>query len=190
MIMNGECGSFSPRILECFQHVKEAFADLSREYADGRSLKTDYSKSHLGDTAVSTVEDEQLKYLTLLRYVDSTVMEADFSNGTYRVSYIGGKDFEALCAGDSFEDAIRNFVGEAVHPDDREMVLELVGGYVKDFFRDGINAKSRKYRILNRETGGYYWCKATILRMDLHHPRAHKAMFIWHKDDDRQESEN
>lgn len=35
MILNGECGSFSPRLLECFKSVQGAFAQLSQEYADG-----------------------------------------------------------------------------------------------------------------------------------------------------------
>ena len=29
MIQNGECGSFSPKILECFKLVKQEFADLA-----------------------------------------------------------------------------------------------------------------------------------------------------------------
>ena len=35
MILNGECGVFSPRILECFKNVREPFERLSQEYADG-----------------------------------------------------------------------------------------------------------------------------------------------------------
>ena len=34
-ILNGECGEFSPRLLECFKNVREDFAALSRAYADG-----------------------------------------------------------------------------------------------------------------------------------------------------------
>lgn len=34
MILNGECGKFSPRLLECFKNVRDRFARLSAEYAD------------------------------------------------------------------------------------------------------------------------------------------------------------
>ena len=42
MILNGECGQFSPRLLECFKHVKEPFAELTRKYADGQTIIADY----------------------------------------------------------------------------------------------------------------------------------------------------
>lgn len=34
MILTGECGTFSPTLLQNFQHVTDAFAQLSREYKD------------------------------------------------------------------------------------------------------------------------------------------------------------
>ncbi|WP_082020785.1 HD domain-containing phosphohydrolase [Candidatus Soleaferrea massiliensis] len=37
MIMNGECGAFSPQMLESFLHVRSAFWQLSREYTDHES---------------------------------------------------------------------------------------------------------------------------------------------------------
>lgn len=37
MIMDGECGAFSPQLLSCFASVEEEFAALARDYADGRS---------------------------------------------------------------------------------------------------------------------------------------------------------
>lgn len=41
MITGGECGSFSPKLLECFGHVRAQFAELSKKYADGHSPKAD-----------------------------------------------------------------------------------------------------------------------------------------------------
>lgn len=34
MILNGECGTFSPQLLECFRNVRAEFARLANEYAD------------------------------------------------------------------------------------------------------------------------------------------------------------
>ena len=79
MILNGECGEFSPRLLECFKNVREDFAALSRAYADGVGPKFKPERKELRKPetidAVNTMEQGQMKYLTLLRYVDSTVME-------------------------------------------------------------------------------------------------------------------
>lgn len=35
MILNGECGAFSPKLLECLKNVRDAFYTLTRNYADG-----------------------------------------------------------------------------------------------------------------------------------------------------------
>lgn len=35
MILNGECGTFSPKLLQRFEAVSDTFAQLSREYRDG-----------------------------------------------------------------------------------------------------------------------------------------------------------
>ena len=39
MILNGECGTFSPWLLECFKNVKVTFSKLSGEYRDGQIQK-------------------------------------------------------------------------------------------------------------------------------------------------------
>lgn len=35
MILNGECGAFSPRLLECLKNVRVTFEQLTKKYADG-----------------------------------------------------------------------------------------------------------------------------------------------------------
>jgi len=37
MILNGECGVFSPKVLESFRRVGDKFSDLAKSYADGLS---------------------------------------------------------------------------------------------------------------------------------------------------------
>ena len=41
MILNGECGVFSGKLLECFKQVIPRFQELSRAYADGLSPETE-----------------------------------------------------------------------------------------------------------------------------------------------------
>ena len=41
MILRGECGAFSPRLLECFARVRAQFSALSKKYTDGHSPKAD-----------------------------------------------------------------------------------------------------------------------------------------------------
>ncbi len=49
MILHGECGAFSPKLLECFAHVRARFSELSKKYADGHSPKAD--SRHLNITS-------------------------------------------------------------------------------------------------------------------------------------------
>lgn len=41
MILNGECGTFSPKLLQRFEAVSDTFAQLSREYRDGIAPEED-----------------------------------------------------------------------------------------------------------------------------------------------------
>ncbi|MBR3867013.1 MAG: HD domain-containing protein, partial [Butyricicoccus sp.] len=41
MIVNGECGVFSPKLLECFKHVAPQFAELAQAYTDGQAPKAE-----------------------------------------------------------------------------------------------------------------------------------------------------
>lgn len=39
MILNGECGVFSPKILECFKESKEEFEEIALKYREDDSQK-------------------------------------------------------------------------------------------------------------------------------------------------------
>ena len=75
MILNQECGAFSPKLLECFKSVRERFAMLSSSYADGRSPKADSEKLAIMPALHPTEEQNtqqfsQMKYTAMLRYAD------------------------------------------------------------------------------------------------------------------------
>lgn len=183
MILNGECGEFSPRLLECFKNIREDFASMSRAYADGLAPRPEPDKKELrtsrtADTA-GTLEQGQMKYLALLRYLDSTVVEVDLNTGVYHVVYMPNRDFGLLRSGSRFEDSVKAFVQGAVYPEDRDIVLGLLGNYMEEFFSDGLMKRTRKYRVLNQTTGVYCWCYATLLRVDIGNPNQKKVMIIW-----------
>ena len=88
MILNGECGAFSPKLLECLKNVREQFFELTHKYADGHSPKTDSMGSAVPfSSSVADVENtqelEQKKYFAMLRYAESTVMEVDMDSGYF-----------------------------------------------------------------------------------------------------------
>lgn len=184
MILNGECGIFSPKLLECLKNVKEVFAKYSKKYADKSISKMDCpvpepaEKTHHAET-MDTLQMGQAKYFTLLRYVDSTVMEVDISNGIYHLVYAVNGSFEVLKSGDRFEDTIKNFIQISVHPEDRENAFQFMGPYLDTFFDEGLMKESRQFRIYNKHLKTYGWCECTLLRISDGHPYQRRIMLIW-----------
>lgn len=186
MILNGECGMFSPKLLECFKNVKSAFAELSKEYADGNVHKAEAMRpqspviSHQKDS-LDTLQMGQLKYFSLLRYIDATVMEIDLNSGLYHVVYSSGSDFEPLRCGNSFEESIRNLTEKAVHPDDQETAKQISRQQMEAFFENGETERNWIYRIYNQDSQIYKWYHINLLRIDTASPYQRMAMLVWHE---------
>ncbi|MFQ8600794.1 MAG: hypothetical protein ACLSAP_09585 [Oscillospiraceae bacterium] len=181
MILNGECGCFSPRLLESFKNVREAFAELTRKYADGLSPKVDFTEAAAQfprrEKAQNTLELGQLKYFAMLRYENATVMEVDVDTGIYHIVYKQNHDFDALSSGGLFEESYRSFILHSVHPDDRENIQ--VSAYLNAFLTSGAMKKSRKYRVFHCASGEYVWYEVSVLRINMENPRLHKILLVW-----------
>lgn len=184
MILNGECGSFSPKLLECFKNVRVTFANLSKEYADNNLQKSDdlksdsFLKPKIKDS-LDTVQLGQMKYFTLLRYMDSTVMEVDLNTNLYHVVYLSSKDFEPLKTGSRFTEAIHNFTENAVHPEEQAIMMKFLDADMAEFFEAGYMKKAKKCRIYDRIRKEYRWCEVTVMRIDTGYPHQRKAVLIW-----------
>ena len=184
MILNGECGSFSPKLLECFKNVRVTFANLSKEYADNNLQKSDdlksdsFLKPKINDS-LDTVQLGQMKYFTLLRYMDSTVMEVDLNTNLYHVVYLSSKDFEPLKTGSRFTEAIHNFTENAVHPEEQAIMMKFLDADMAEFFEAGYMKKAKKCRIYDRIRKEYRWCEVTVMRIDTGYPHQRKAVLIW-----------
>ena len=192
MILNGECGTFSPKLLECLKNVKAVFAEYSEKYADKSLPKTEVKDLNISENkhhgeAMDTLQMGQAKYFTLLRYVDSTVMEVDLDTGIYHLVYAASSSFSALKAGEQFEDAVKNFVCKSVYPEDRDKVFRFFGPELEKFLEDGLMKESRKFRIYDKHRKTYRWCECTFLRVSDGHPYQRRIMLIWKEIENTQE---
>ena len=181
MILNGECGQFSPKLLESFKHVFPAFIQLTYQYADGTSHQITFNKETPGEkktvASPTTLELGQLKYFAMLRYEGATVIEADVDTGVYHVTYKQNSDFDMLGTDGSFFDVYNEFILHCSHPDDQ--VGFEAKAYFHDFISSGSLSKTRRYRILRGASGDFVWYKATALRITADNPAVHKIMIIW-----------
>lgn len=183
MILNGECGVFSPRLLESFRNVREPFYELTLRYADQEMPQGDLPEMPpLVDSGEERGEAQQLfqeKYLTVLRNMGVTVMEADFQSGACHLEFLSDRIFEPLGAGDKFWDSVRGFVGKYVHPGDRERLLAFMNQSVSEFLNQKQLGRQIHFRVCGKEAGKYSPCSCSLLRIDNGSMACGKALLVW-----------
>ena len=184
MILNGECGVFSPKLLESCKNVREDFVELTVCYADkspreGLEIPAGVPKPPKQGDTLDTLQMCQMKYFALLKYMNATVVEFDYGTGLYHVVYMSGEDFALLRTGGSFEESLDAFFRKSVCPEDRPFASELMNGYIDRFFSEGLTKKNREYRIYHSDSGSYKKCSETLLRIDTDSPHQYKALMIW-----------
>jgi len=128
MILNGECGTFSPILLECFKRVRGEFEQLSYYYTDGNSPKSDHIRIPLPAPSqeshtLNAVQLSHLKYQTLLHHLNDTVIEFDLAKKNYHVVHNPNPDFLSFFSNTSFEEISRQLI-TASHPDGDVEVLQ------------------------------------------------------------------
>lgn len=181
MILNGECGNFSPKILECFKHVGDDFAKLAHYYADEHDARPEgimppISSPKQPVLELDTLQMAQIKYHTLLQYADATVIEVDLDKGIYHLVYNPNPDLALMGSGSTFLDSVHSLIAQQVHPEDQAGIQELFTTHIKSFLNDRCRKESRRLRICNPVSGEYHWYTLTILRMDVGDANQNKLM--------------
>jgi len=121
MILHGQCGVFSPKLLECFKHVCNQLVEFGRLYADGYSPKQEsfpapaLASKHL-QGEFSTLELSNAKYRALLHYINDTVMEVDMTTNTYHIVYNPDPDTELILSNTTFDQILDTLNRRGVHP--------------------------------------------------------------------------
>ena len=91
MIIRGECGVFSHKLLECFKHVTDDFERLARDYADGLSPKNERFDVTLPTPAPlqeeNSLERIRAKYFALVHYINGLLVEVDLNRGLFHLIY-------------------------------------------------------------------------------------------------------
>lgn len=181
MILNGECGIYSPRLMECFKLVLPVLSALCQKYADGNvpsgnPLHMQNKEQAAAESRVSALQLEQLKYLAMLRYENTMVAEVDFSTGSYHLVYAPNLRIKRAFQGERLEDAAARYISEMVRPEDREYMQIAWKEGMPEFFAEGLLKQSWKHRV--REGLEWHWYELTILRIDTEHPRQRKALLL------------
>lgn len=186
MILNGECGQFSPKLLECFKHVSNEMVKLGQQYADGYSPKSDNIKIPLPSPDEKTnMKDSfqvfQAKYQSLLQYINDTVLELDVDNGLCHIVYNPNPIFDKVLTNHSFCSIMCAMQKELVHPEDRGIIDQMIHFAEEDFFLQKLHRHTFTVRIFNSAVGLYESYELTFLRVDAGIKEQHIITFVWHK---------
>lgn len=186
MILNGECGTFSPKLLACFKHVRPQFVALAAQYSDGRSPKDDAITLPLPGPvwkteSMDTLQLSQVKYQTLLHYIDDTVLDVDLDHDLYHVVYNPNPELNSLLPTDSFRKIFRHLKTSGLHPEDTGVIDELYQFITKDFFQMNLRRRSFLFRLFSPLSGDYQPYELVFLRVNSATAEPRLVTVIWRK---------
>jgi len=186
MLLNGECGAFSPKLLECFKHIRDNFVALARQYADGYSPKSDNISVPLPGpdwkyASFNSLELSQAKYQTLLHYIDDTVLELDIDNDLYQVVYNPNPDLEGIIPTASFNEIIEKLRLAKIHPEDLPMLDEMKRFVNDDLFRLKLRRRSFFLRIFSPIADDYLIYELLFLRVESGNSGHRIVTAIWRR---------
>lgn len=190
MILNGESGHFSPKLLECFKHIRSDFVELASQYADGYSPKSDNIAVPLPTpkwqaSSRSTLQLIQAKQQALLHYIDDTVIELDLDNDIYHVVYNPNPVFDSIIPTGSFDTIIDSLSTSLLYSEDKNVIDEMQE-FVSKTFRGG-NEKRRSFfvRLYDATADNYQKYEIVFLRVDSGNPDQHLITVVWHREDNQ-----
>ena len=189
MILNGECGAFSPKLLECFKRVRKEFKELSLQYSDGYSPKSDQIRFPLPgpvqkEHALNALQLSQLKYQSILHHINDTVIELDVDTHSYHVVYNPDPDFVVPFTNASFEEMSRQLMCDGAHPENEESMEQMQQHIREKLFVQNQRKFSFRCRIFSHLYDEYYPYEITILRVNTGIPDQRILIAIFHNLED------
>ncbi len=185
MILNGECGVFSPKLLECFKRVHPKLVQLAIQYADGRNPHADDIRVPLPgpdqmNYTLDAAQISQLKYQVLLHHMNDAVIELDVDNNVYHVVHNPGPNFLQVLEDPQEGKEFGGLVIAGIHPEDADGLQQRQ----KLLFQRLFSENQRKYlaywRIYNPRDGVYDPYEITLLRINTNNPAQRLAIAVFH----------
>ncbi len=184
MIFNGECGVFSQKLLECFKSVLGKFEQLSQEYADGLSPKSETFDVNLpkpgeaeAHAALHIIEG---KYQCLLHYVDSLVLELSVDRGYYHLRYNPYPELGIINRAKNFEELEQIVLDEIVAAEDRQRMQELIRSGIEAYLQAGMRRQSFQFAFREKD-GGRQMYDVTLLRANVDQKERRTMAVLCHK---------
>jgi len=186
MILHGQCGVFSPKLLECFKHVCNQLVEFGRLYADGYSPKQEsfpapaLASKHL-QGEFSTLELSNAKYRALLHYINDTVMEVDMTTNTYHIVYNPDPDTELILSNTTFDQILDTLNRRGVHPEDLGVIEDAKHFVQNILFQQDVRRRSFFFRFFDSDRNIYQKYELILLNVRTSNEENRFFTAIWHR---------
>ena len=150
MILKGECGLFSPKLLECFKHVTADFQQLAQAYSDGLNPKTEPFDVTLPPPTLhreNSIERVRAKYYALVHYINGLLVEVNLNQGLLHLIYNPYPEIDWLQDISTYTQLVDALQAQLASPEDREEFLEFFHRGVKDFLDASLRRSTRHFRF-------------------------------------------
>ena len=170
MILKGECGTFSPKLLECFKHVTDAFERLARDYADGLSPKNERFDVTL--PAPSALQEEnsleriRAKYFALVHYINGLLVEVDLNRRLFHLIYNPYPEMGWLQNIATFEEMEQQLLDRIVQPEDRDRMHRFLHRSIQSFMEEDLRRMTHHFRFRSQTHPEGDPFEVTLLRVN------------------------
>ena len=190
MILNGECGTFSPKLLESLKRCYQGLIDLADQYSDEQESMDPNIRKPLPalkqiSYALDAAQISQLKYQTLLHYINDTIIEIDIDTQVYHVVHNPHADFvgNANKQNTFHRDHLKNFVLSGVHPEDAVMMIQQQKLLAEQLYTEKQRKATLQCRLYNPPFNRYDNYQITLLRINVPNPNQRAVLAVFHNMD-------
>lgn len=152
MILNGECGMFSPKLLECFKHVAVQFRQLVMDYACGLNPASDAMDMSLPKPLFShdhSLERIRAKYYALVHYINGLLIEIDNSKDLMHIIYNPYPEFSWLSNINSTQELKEHLINSVISKQDRSEFTHFMEDGIKTFLDEDLRRSTRYFHFVS-----------------------------------------
>ena len=169
MILKGDCGAFSPKLLECFKHVAGEFEELARSYADGLSPRTEAFDTTLPGPKrqeENSLERVRAKYASLLHYINGLLMEVDLNKDLFHLIYNPYPELSWIQQASTFSDIVRILGEQAADEAGRRQVDDFFSRGIRTFVEEDLRRSTRCFDFATHRRPEGQRLEVTLLRIN------------------------
>ncbi len=181
MILKGECGAFSPKLLECFKNVSLRLADLVSRYDDGMENTDPMMDMTLPplktDPLDNSLERIRAKYHALVHHIGAFLIEINLDKNLFHVVYNPYPELAHLENISTLEQMIEMFFYQIVVPEELEELQHFIYENIPQFMQDQMRRATHYFHLQNKNNASAPLVEMTLLRTGLEGKRTLAILF-------------